>query len=105
MPIRKWTPRILPVTLLRTIAMLAAWTSGTHEGVQGWSLDSVEALLATCFPRMIHGTKLRPPQRRSGEEMRNQKSAGMTGTFTFGSGPTREELDEIIRQSLVLWGK
>jgi len=29
----------------------------------------------------------------------------LTGTFTFGSGPTREELDEIIRQSLVLWGK
>jgi hypothetical protein len=28
----------------------------------------------------------------------------LTGTFTFGSGPTREELDEIIRQSLVLWG-
>jgi hypothetical protein len=28
----------------------------------------------------------------------------LTGTFTFGSGPTKEELDEIIRQSLVLWG-
>jgi hypothetical protein len=27
----------------------------------------------------------------------------LTGTFTFGSGPTKEELDEIIRQSLVLW--
>ena len=29
----------------------------------------------------------------------------LTGTFTFGSGPTKEELDEIIRQSLVLWAK
>jgi hypothetical protein len=29
----------------------------------------------------------------------------LTGTFTFGSGPTKEELDEIIRQSLVLWEK
>jgi hypothetical protein len=29
----------------------------------------------------------------------------LTGTFTFGSGTTKEELDEIIRQSLVLWGK
>ena len=28
----------------------------------------------------------------------------LTGTFTFGSGSTKEELDEIIRQSLVLWG-
>ena len=27
----------------------------------------------------------------------------LTGTFTFGSGPTKEELDEIIRQSLALW--
>ena len=29
----------------------------------------------------------------------------LTGTFTIGSGATKEELDEIIRQSLVLWGK
>ena len=29
----------------------------------------------------------------------------LTGTFTFGSGPTKAELDEIIRQSLLLWGK
>jgi hypothetical protein len=29
----------------------------------------------------------------------------LTGTFTYGSGPTREELDEIIRQSLGLWGE
>jgi hypothetical protein len=29
----------------------------------------------------------------------------LTGTFTFGSGPTKEELDEIIRQSLALWSK
>jgi hypothetical protein len=29
----------------------------------------------------------------------------LTGTFTFGSGPTKEELDEIIRQSLTLWPK
>ena len=29
----------------------------------------------------------------------------LTGTFTFGSGPTKEELDEIIRQSLLLWAK
>lgn len=29
----------------------------------------------------------------------------LTGTFTFGSGATREELDEIIRQSLLLWPK
>jgi hypothetical protein len=29
----------------------------------------------------------------------------LTGTFTFGSGPTKEELDEIIRQSLALWKK
>jgi hypothetical protein len=29
----------------------------------------------------------------------------LTGTFTFGSGPTKEELDEIIRQSLQLWRK
>ena len=27
----------------------------------------------------------------------------LTGTFTFGNGPTKEELDEIIRQSLLLW--
>ena len=27
----------------------------------------------------------------------------LTGTFTFGSGPTKEELDEVIRQSLALW--
>ena len=29
----------------------------------------------------------------------------LTGTFTFGSGATKEELDEIIRQSLALWSK
>jgi hypothetical protein len=29
----------------------------------------------------------------------------LTGTFTFGSGQTKAELDEIIRQSLSLWGK
>jgi hypothetical protein len=29
----------------------------------------------------------------------------LTGTFTFGSGPTKEELDEIIRLSLALWAK
>jgi hypothetical protein len=29
----------------------------------------------------------------------------LTGTFTFGSGATKEELDEIIRQSLTLWAK
>ena len=28
----------------------------------------------------------------------------LTGTFTFGSGETKAELDEIIRQSLRLWG-
>ncbi|MGA2865276.1 MAG: N-6 DNA methylase [Verrucomicrobiota bacterium] len=27
----------------------------------------------------------------------------LTGTFTFGSGSTKQELDEIIRQSLVFW--
>ena len=27
----------------------------------------------------------------------------LTGTFTFGSGVTKEELDEIIRRSLALW--
>jgi hypothetical protein len=27
----------------------------------------------------------------------------LTATFTFGSGPTKEELDEIIRLSLTLW--
>jgi hypothetical protein len=27
----------------------------------------------------------------------------LTGTFTFGSGATKAELDEIIRQSLNLW--
>ena len=27
----------------------------------------------------------------------------LTGTFTFGSGPTKEELDAIIAQSLALW--
>jgi hypothetical protein len=27
----------------------------------------------------------------------------LTGTFTFGSGPTKAELDEVIRQSLLLW--
>jgi hypothetical protein len=27
----------------------------------------------------------------------------LTGTFTFGGGATKEELDEIIRQSLALW--
>jgi hypothetical protein len=29
----------------------------------------------------------------------------LTGTFTFGSGETKAELDEIIRQSLALWAK
>ncbi|MGO8696240.1 MAG: hypothetical protein ACLQVY_00765 [Limisphaerales bacterium] len=29
----------------------------------------------------------------------------LTGTFTFGSGASKEELDEIIRQSLNLWPK
>jgi len=29
----------------------------------------------------------------------------LTGTFTFGSGETKAELDEIIRQSLELWSK
>lgn len=29
----------------------------------------------------------------------------LTGTFTFGSGETKAELDEIIRQSLALWEK
>ena len=28
----------------------------------------------------------------------------LTGTFTFGGGETKAELDEIIRQSLALWG-
>ena len=27
----------------------------------------------------------------------------LTGTFTFGSGETKAELDEIIRQSIVIW--
>ncbi|MEK7676049.1 MAG: hypothetical protein AAB676_09480 [Verrucomicrobiota bacterium] len=27
----------------------------------------------------------------------------LTGTFTFGNGETKAELDEIIRQSLALW--
>jgi hypothetical protein len=27
----------------------------------------------------------------------------LTSTFTFGSGDSKAELDEIIRQSLVLW--
>jgi hypothetical protein len=27
----------------------------------------------------------------------------LTGTFTFGGGATKEELDEIIRRSFVLW--
>ena len=27
----------------------------------------------------------------------------LTGTFTFGSGESKAELDEIIRQSLALW--
>jgi hypothetical protein len=29
----------------------------------------------------------------------------LTGTFTFGSGATKDELDEIIRQSIALWEK
>jgi hypothetical protein len=29
----------------------------------------------------------------------------LTGTFTFGSGATKDELDEVIRQSLALWPK
>ena len=29
----------------------------------------------------------------------------LTGTFTFGGGESKAELDEIIRQSLVLWSK
>jgi len=29
----------------------------------------------------------------------------LTGTFTFGSGVTKAELDEIIRQSVILWSK
>ena len=28
---------------------------------------------------------------------------GTTRTFTFGSGDSKAELDEIIRQSLALW--
>jgi len=28
----------------------------------------------------------------------------LTGTFTFGSGESKAELDEIIRVSLGLWG-
>jgi len=27
----------------------------------------------------------------------------LTGTFTFGGGDSKAELDEIIRQSLALW--
>ena len=27
----------------------------------------------------------------------------LTGTFTFGSGDSKAELDEIIRQSTALW--
>jgi hypothetical protein len=27
----------------------------------------------------------------------------LTGTFTFGSGATKTELDEITRQSMALW--
>ena len=27
----------------------------------------------------------------------------LTGTFTFGGGESKAELDEIIRQSIVLW--
>jgi hypothetical protein len=29
----------------------------------------------------------------------------LTGTFIYGNGPTKEELDEIIRRSLALWAK
>lgn len=29
----------------------------------------------------------------------------LTGTFTFESGATKDELDEIIRQSIALWEK
>ena len=29
----------------------------------------------------------------------------LTGTFTFGGGESKAELDEIIRQSLALWEK
>ncbi len=29
----------------------------------------------------------------------------LTGTFTFGGGDSKAELDEIIRQSLSLWEK
>ena len=29
----------------------------------------------------------------------------LTGTFTFGSGTTKEELDETTRQSLVPWSR
>jgi hypothetical protein len=29
----------------------------------------------------------------------------LTGSFTFGSGATKEELDEIIRRSIELWAK
>ena len=29
----------------------------------------------------------------------------LTGTFTFGGGESKAELDEIIRQSLALWPK
>ena len=29
----------------------------------------------------------------------------LTGTFTFGSGDSKAELDEIIRQSLKLWAE
>ena len=29
----------------------------------------------------------------------------LTGTFTFGSGDSKAELNEIIRQSLALWEK
>ena len=29
----------------------------------------------------------------------------LTGTFTFGGGDSKAELDEIIRQSITLWAK
>ena len=50
------------------------------------------AALEVCIARELYGLSL--------DDWKHP-----TGTFTFGSGPTKEELDEIIRQSLLLWAR
>ena len=50
------------------------------------------AALETFIARELYGLSLEDWQH-------------LTGTFTFGGGESKAELDEIIRQSLALWAQ